>query len=347
MLLRAVSAVAMLFILPNAVAKEPKPLFADDQVIKLKISAPIDKIARKARTSTDPYDATLTLLGEDQEIREILLSARGNSRRRPEVCSFPPLRIEFKQKPEDESFFDGQKRLKLVTHCKRSPRYQQYYLREYAAYKLMNVVTPFSLNARLAEIEYVDSDRNKSVITRYGFLIEDTDDAAKRNGFVEVDIPDINPEQLSPVHAARYAMFQYMIGNLDWSMHAGPDGKDCCHNTKLVGPVDAAAGDLIPIAYDFDYSGFVDTPYAVPPDNVKVKTVRTRRYRGFCRHNEFAIAAAADFRGNQERFMSVIEAVEGLDDRSKSRTTRFLSAFFEHIATDETVDGKLLRTCRK
>ena len=38
--------------------------------------------------------------------------------------------------------------------------------------------------------------------------------------------------------------------------------------------------------YDFDYSGLVDAPYAVPPDSIHLANVRVRRYRGFCLHND-------------------------------------------------------------
>lgn len=346
MLTRITVLLAVTLAVTGAAAKEPKPLFADDATIKLTLTGPFNEIARKAPRSTEPHSATLSLEGASPEIHAIELSARGNSRRRPELCDFPPLRIAFREKPGGASFFDGQKRLKLVTHCKRSPRYQQYYLLEYAVYKLMNIATPVSLEARLAEIDYVEADSGKTIITRYGFLIEDTDDAAKRNGFVEVDTPDIDPDQLNQEHAGRYALFQYMIGNLDWSMHSGPDGDDCCHNTKLVGQSDELLENLIPIAYDFDYSGFVNTPYAVPPENVNVSSVRTRRYRGFCSHNEKTLAAAAEFRAKQAEFMGALDKVSGLEKNTKRRVTRYLEKFFEDIESDESVEKKLLNRCR-
>jgi len=330
-----------------ASAKDPHPLFADDDVIKLTITGPFSEITRKAERSTDPYAATLDLHGDTPETRAIDLSARGLSRRNRALCDFPPLRIAFQEKPEDASFFDGQKRLKLVTHCKKSSRFQQYYLLEYAAYRLLNVMTPLSLKVRMAEIDYVEAKNGKTVISRLGFLIEDTDDAAKRNNMVEIDTPDISKTQLNTDHAGLYAIFQYMIGNLDWSMHSGVDGKDCCHNTKLIGAETTPMSNLIPVPYDFDYSGLVNAPYAVPPETVPVRTVRQRRYRGFCAHNSEARAAADAFRENQTGLLGVLSEIPGLDDRTRSSAEKFIGGFFDDIADEDALEKNLLKHCRK
>ena len=331
----------------QATAKDPHPLFAGAEKIDLTITAPFGELTRKAARSTDPFEASLDYHGAAPETHSIQLSARGNSRRDKVVCDFPPLRIEFLEKPADSSFFDGQKRLKLVTHCKKSSRFQQHYLMEYAAYKLLNVMTPLSLKVRMAEINYVEAKNGKTVITRFGFLIEDTDDAAKRNGLKEIDTPDISKSQLNPDHAGLYAVFQYMIGNLDWSMHSGVDGSDCCHNTKLVGDEAAPLSNLTPVPYDFDYSGLVDAPYAVPPENVPVRDVRQRRYRGFCVHNDQARAAAAAFRAKQNELLSAVSDIPGLEDRTRSNAEKYLAAFFDDIADDASLEKELLSTCRK
>ncbi|MEO1241209.1 MAG: hypothetical protein AAFX54_04820 [Pseudomonadota bacterium] len=329
-----------------ASAKEPKPLFRDDSVLKLRIEAPFKELTRKAARSTDPYPATLILEGAAPEQLSFTLSARGKSRRNRNLCTFPPLRVSFDEKPGEASIFDGQKRLKLVTHCRGSNSYQQYYMLEYTAYKLSNALTPYSLKARMAEIDYVEADTGKVVASKFGFFIEDTDDAAKRNEMKEIDTPDIDVAQIAPSAAARYALFQYMIGNLDWSMHNGPDGNDCCHNTKLVGATAGAQNDLIPIAYDFDYSGLVDAPYAVAPEELRISSVRTRRYRGFCAHNEEARAQGALIRENYQAFYDAVNGVPTLSDRSRRSTTKYLDRFFEDIESDEQLEKRLLAACR-
>lgn len=330
----------------TARADEPKPLFQNDDVISIRIEGPFKQLLRKAKSSTDPYPATLVVDGANPEQHAIMLSARGNSRRSRGLCTFPPLRVEFSEKPGDDSLFDGQKRLKLVTHCKGASAYQQYYLLEYTAYKLLNVLTPNSLNVRMADIAYIEEKNGKTNIERMGFFIEDTDDAAKRIGMKEIDLPDITVEQIAPTSAAQYALFQYMIGNLDWSMHNGPAGNDCCHNTKLIGATKDAQGEFIPVPYDFDYSGLVDTPYAVAPPGMRIDSVRKRRYRGFCRHNDEVRAQAALFRENRDALNAAIQSVPGLNDRNKKSSIKYLDRFFNDIEDDDKLNRRLFSVCR-
>ena len=327
-------------------AAEPKPLFQSTDTIKIRIEGPIRDLIRHAPNSMEPYDAALILEGGEPERHEIALSARGKSRRGLDLCRFPPLRVRFSEKPGDLSLFDGQKGLKLVTHCRSSSRYQQYYLLEYAIYRLLNVLTPLSHNVRMAEIDYFDTEKEQVVETRFGFFIEDTDDVAKRNGMKEIDVEDIDRAQLEPSAAARYALFQYMIGNLDWSMHDGPKGGDCCHNTKLIGSRTEPLANLTPVPYDFDYSGFVDAPYAAPPESVRVRSVKIRRYRGFCDHNEYAKAHAGEFRGHRGALYDVIDETPKLSDSNKRKAKKYLDGFFNNIEDDAAIERRLLSQCR-
>ena len=339
------------FCATQAIAKEAKPLFSDDTIINIQLTAPFRDLVKKAPNSTDSYPAALTLVddtgGAAGEEHAIALSARGNSRRDTVVCKFPPLRVEFNEKPDDASLFKGQKRLKLVTHCQRSKSYQQYYLLEYAAYKFLNVLTPESLRVRMANIDYVEAESGKILYSRTGFFIEDTDDAAKRNGVKEIDVPGVSVAQLDTKAAARFALFQYMIGNLDWAMLDGLAGEDCCHNAKLIGDRSTPLSNLVPVPYDFDYSGIVDAPYAVPPEKINVRSVRTRRYRGFCVHSTEARQAVALFLANREAIYSVLDDIEGLNNSRKNKSARYLDGFFRNISDEERLRTQLLEKCRR
>ena len=215
---------------------------------------------------------------------------------------------------------------------------------EYAAYRLYNAITPQSFNARLAEIDYVDAS-GKPIATRLGFFIEDGDDMAARNGMVEEKMPDRIPiATLDPKSAARYALFQYMISNLDWAMNAGPAGAGCCHNARLIGPKGATT-NIIPVPYDFDYSGLVDAPYAAPPAQIQVANVRVRRWRGFCRHNAEVAPAAAAMLADQGRLMAVIDSIPDLDSGTRSKAKAYLSGFFEQIGSKDDIDKNIIKNC--
>lgn len=321
---------------------DSKPLFASDAPIQITIQGPVGAIARRAADSVAPQPASLAIAGTAETL-PIRLSARGLSRRTAGICSFPPLRVEFTQPPAPQSLFAGQKRLKLVTHCQQSAGFQQHLLMEYSAYRVFNQLTPLSHKVRLATVNYAESSGKVST-SRWGFFIEDLDDLAKRNGLTEARVGDrITSAQLEAQQAARVALFQYMIGNLDWSMRAGPAGEGCCHNSRLLS---APGGALVPVPYDFDYSGLVDAPYAIPPKQVKVRSVRQRHYLGYCRHNGQALVAAAEFRSRRSAIEAALSGVAGLEERTRGRALAYLGAFFQEIATDESARSKILKGCQ-
>ena len=335
--------VAILLVCPAAAsAAEPaKPLFASDDLIRITIRGPVDTIARAPEESRTSYAGTVTVAGTDETL-PVQLAQRGITRRKGDVCQFPPLRVTFTAPPPAGSLFAGQRRLKLVTHCRAVEAFQQYVLMEYATYRLYNQLTPMSLRARLATIDYV-ADNGSPIISRVGFFLEHIDDAARRNGLREAKTAARIPvASLSAADSGRVGVFEYMIGNLDWAMQAGPAGDNCCHNNLLIGP--AAAG-LVPVPYDWDFSGLVDTPYATPPDSINVTSVRQRRYRGFCRHNAEARTAIAAVRAQQGPLMATFAAVPGMDPKTAKKASAFLGGFFADIATDAGAEAKLLKNC--
>ena len=320
----------------------PTPLFATDAPIRVTIQGPVGLIARGAEDSMAPRDATLAL-AVPAETHAIRLSARGITRRRKETCSFPPLRVELARPAAASSLFAGQRRLKLVTHCRSSEGFQQHLLLEYAAYRIFNLVSPTSFRVRLATVDYAEPS-GKTLTSRWGFFIEDLDDVAKRNGLAQAQVGDrIQSSQLDPRQAARVALFEYMIGNLDWSMRAGPQGEGCCHNVRLVS---GTGGLMVPTPYDFDYSGLVDAPYAVPPDGFSINNVKSRVYQGYCAHNAEAVAAAAEFRARRPAIEAMLGQIPGMSDRTRSKAIAYLIGFYGQIATDETLRSKILKGCR-
>ena len=318
----------------------PKPLFASDQPFRFTITGPITRIAQTAQGSRQPRAAMLSIPGSPAETHAIELSPRGITRLKRETCQFPPLRVRFQGSPAPPSLFAGQRQLKLVTHCRAPASFQQYLLLEYSAYRLYNLLTPASFRARLATVDYVNDD-NRPVTSRLGFFLEEIEDAAARNGIRRAATGDrVATSQLSPTDAARIALFEYMIGNQDWSSRAGPPGEGCCHNSRLIAP--GPGGSLIPVPYDFDFSGLVDPPYAVAPDGVR--SVRERRYQGFCMHNANALAVAAEFRARRGPMLAVLGQVP-LDEGVRRRAAAYLDGFFADIADDRRMAAKLFRTC--
>jgi hypothetical protein len=320
-------------------AQQPKPLFAASDPIHIVIQAPLGSLIRNRNSAV--IQGTLT--DPSGQVLPVALSARGITRRSSDVCDFPPIRVQFTSRPPPTSVFAGQRKLKLVTHCRNSAAFQQYVLLEYSAYKMYNLLTPHSFLVRLANVDYRD-EGGRPIISRIGYFLEDLSDLAKRNGLRQTHAPNLIPvTDLSPMDAARYALFEHMIANHDWSMRAGPAGKECCHNAELIGPL--APGATIPVPYDFDFSGFVDAPYATPPDQLHIGSVRQRVYRGYCADNPQVIAVARQMRDARPQMMAAITSTPGLDPQRAAKAIGYLDGFFADIATDDAVNARLLRRC--
>lgn len=323
-----------------AAAQSPKPLFASSDPVQLTIRAPLSTIIRN-RQRQEPVSGTLT--DPTGNALPVTLGLRGITRRTAEICDFPPLRVNFVGTPPVGSLFAGQNKLKLVTHCRNSASFQQHVLLEYAAYRMYNLLTPRSFGVRLANITYVDAD-GRQIASRPGFFIEELKDVARRNGTVETHGGERIPVSwLSPADSGRYALFQHMIGNHDWSMRAGPAGDDCCHNAPLIGP--QSPGAVMPIPYDFDFSGMVGAPYATPPDELGISDVRQRSYRGYCMHNAAVLAAARQMRGARPQLLAILAQTPGLAARAQQTAAAYLERFFADISTDANVSAKVLSHC--
>ncbi len=338
------AAAILLLVAAGASAQEPgevTPLFSEDTVLEITLSGPIRQIANRAEYSVRPYPATMEAAGENLAIE---LSARGLSRRDRRNCRFPPLRVEILGNPGETSLFDHQGQLKLVTHCNPPLHNEQYVLREFIAYRLYNRITPESFRVRLLRVTY--SDRGQHFATRWGFFIEDVDDAARRLGLRELAAESIAVSQLSPRAAARVALFQYMIGNTDWDVTAGPEGTQCCHNSRLAAGTRDAASGIIAMPYDFDNSGLVSAPYAVPSPTLQLPSVRQRRYRGYCSHNALVIEEAEAFRQARPGMEAEIRQTPGLQDATRRTLLLYVDRFFADIADPAAIERSLLSDCR-
>jgi hypothetical protein len=187
-------------------------------------------------------------------------------------------------------------------------------------------------------VDYLD-ESGRPYISRVGFFVEDFSDVAKRNGMSQAHMGAVVPlSQIDADAGARVAIFEYMISNFDWSLRAGPQGTECCHNTRLMSA--APGAPLTPVPYDFDYSGLVDAPYAVPPEGIPVSTVRDRNYRGYCAHLPQAHAIAAALSPRRAEFTGLFATIPGLNAREQAKAAGYIQGFFNDLDS-----GKMLKSC--
>jgi hypothetical protein len=327
-------------------------LFVDEAPLKIEITGPFPALIRAAKTRTDPFPATLTVsdgAGPAQSL-PIQLSARGLTRRTAGYCAFPPLSLKFDKTTTHGTVFKGQHKLKLVTYCRLPPDYEQRIVLEHLVYRLYNLLTPMSFRVRAAEVTY-RNDAADAGTTRFGFVIEDIGDVADRNGREDLTSPShgVRLEQLDGHAAARAALFEFMIGNLDWDFLAAPRGADCCHNSRFIaaaGATPANARDVVVVPYDFDFSGFVDAPYAGPPPSIDIDSLTQRYYRGYCAHSREIPSVIAEFRAHRAEMMALIDGDPRLNAAFKAKTDRFMDKFFALIDDPGRVDREIVKHCR-
>jgi hypothetical protein len=351
-MVRAVLALVALAWMAAAPTLASPDLFADDAPpLHFTLTAPFATLAAKAKYSLDAYPASLTLSDGTASAQSfpIQVRPRGISRRKM-YCAFPPLYLSFDKSAMHGTPFHGQKKLKLVTFCRPVADYEQRVMLEYLVYRLYNQITPMSYRVRAAEVTYRDGP-NAQGVTRFGYLIEDIKDVADRNQREELKGPShmVSLAQLDAHAAARAALFEFMIGNLDWEQLASAPGEACCHNIKLLaapGATPATAREVTPVPYDFDSTGFVDPPYAGPPAGVPVDSLTQRYYRGYCGISAEIPSVAQEYLAHRADMKAAIDRQPGLTAGFRDKADRYLDGFFAIIGDPGRLQSQVIKHCR-
>ena len=320
------------------------PLFASDETLHVQIEGPLATM-KSERSNTDYYEGSLSYEDADgsRHTLELKFRTRGNYRRRKDRCRFPPVRLNFKRKQTVGTEFEGQNILKLVTHCRpTSDRYEQFVLKELLAYKIFELHSPYSFRTRLMRITWVDTDGEDEPEERYAFVIEHKNALAQRVGLENVELPRIKHAQLDVGQASLAAMFQYFIGNTDFSLIAGPPDDGCCHNSILL---TADNETFVPVPYDFDFSGLVDAPYAEPNPRFKIKRVTSRLYRGNCAYSAGVPEAVDLMLAKQAAVEDLIASQPDLSRSTLKKANGFVERFYNEIADPERVGKKFVKEC--
>lgn len=330
----------------SAAAQERKPLFQDDSVIKAVLTAPISQ----AYAQRD-QDVRLYLPGQwsyieaDGSTRRFEVSIRTRGLFRREYCELPPLQLNFKKKQLKDSLFAGQNKLKVVAPCMNGAKSQQHVVLEYLAYRTFEILTEKSFGTRLVRISYVDSDEKLAPWTDLTFVIEDDKDMAKRLGLTRLKVVANDFDQMDHAGTALVDLFQFLIANNDYSVLQSADGRECCHNTEILALEDNA--DVrIPVPYDFDMSGLVNTKYAAPPSHLPIRFVRTRYYRGLCQPDGVLDETIRHVQSKREEILELYRNTKELEPYTKKRTLKWIEDFFEVLDDPKKQRKQLYDRCR-
>ena len=323
---------------------EADPLFADDAPVEISITAPM-----KTLLGERPNDSYLrgTLSYQEADGRtvefDVGIRTRGNYRRDARVCPFPPLRINFKKSQVADTLFRGQDKLKLVAHCRdNSDRHEQNIIEEYLAYRILNTLTDVSYRVRLAQITYVDSEQKHDDRVRHAFFIEHKKRISRRLDLPLIATDRIQTSDLAGPYSDLTSLFQFMIGNTDFSPIAGPEGEDCCHNSTLFGN---EGGPIYAIPYDFDMSGLVDAPYAEPNPKFRIRRVTQRLYRGRCDYIGNLDTSVQLFQDKRDAIYSLFEYQQQLQESTRGKALAFIDRFYDVIENPKRRQREIESRC--
>lgn len=278
-------------------------------------------IRQKLKEEYQKASITLRNTKGEEQSHEFKLRARGN--RRKEVCFYPPIKLKFKKSMltdngMDPSFDD----VKLVVQCRETTTSRYYVYKEYMAYKMYNMISPYSFRVQLVNVIFNDNSGKGKTREMKGFIIEPEEEMALR---LEGKLVERKPMRSSFLELDPYqkmGVFQYMIGNTDWAIGNS-------HNLKFIKV--PAYGRLVPIPYDFDYSGLVNTDYAIPFHTLPIERVTQRLYRGAeCAEQELP-PLMEYFKSKENAVMKYIDVFPYLNEAYRRETARYLGEFFEML----------------
>jgi hypothetical protein len=324
---------ALALLYPTVTWSDSELFDANAPALEVELRGPFSAVFDNAG-SNEEYPFVVVVDGRETPVK---VRARGRSRQR--VCEFPPLRLNFAKKTSAGSDFAGQDKLKLVTHCGTKAKDAGNLQDELLAYQLLNHLTPLSYRVRRLEVRYVDTVTpavDGSV--HEAFLIESDKQFAKRHGMKIIEEQGVYLSRVDADQAAMVYVFQYLIGNTDWSLVKADLGDHCCHNIDLF----ERDGKSFLVPYDYDLAGLVDASYAKPDPSLGIRNVRTRRYRGYCVAGD-ALERAYDSIVSLQP--ELLELAASGDDLHSPKRVNYLKRFFDEAQKREKVLARFERRC--
>jgi hypothetical protein len=312
-------------------------LFTNENIIELDLRFDITHYTRN-KPKEEYMKAILTYHINDKDSinREIRLKSRGEFRNG--YCSFPPVVVNFKKSDFQKNDLKEIEKMKMVTHCMSGN--EENLLKEFLIYKLYNVLTDSSFRVRLVKIRYINTYKKSKPIISYSFFIEPMSVLAKRINCMPVEALSLTQKNIQPKFMDRTAIFNYMIGNTDWSV---PNQ----HNIKVLTIPGSPTPELgLSIPYDFDYSGMVNAHYAVPAEGLKISSVRDRIFLGLCRDRDYYTGAIREFAAKKEEFYKVIREFPYLKERTKKDMLKYLDEFYYGFNKQNSIVSDFLRECK-
>jgi len=327
---------------PDRAPDDTTPLakfFASEDPLPITLTLNIKRIRGDKDDSAPWRDATITYTPPGASAPETFpLKLKTHGIWRLNHCDFPPIRMDFSKDNTKKTIFAGLDKPKLTNFCRDDDTYEQYVLQELQAYRIYWTITHNSHAVRALKVTYVDSASGKPLTTRYAFIQEDPGKLAARLGGKLLTIKGAGPDDTQPDKMVVMSLFQYLIGNTDWSISG-------LHNIELFTRNDGT--DPFAIARDFDFAGLVNARYAIPDGRLKIRTVRDRLYRGYCAPDAEYPKAFALFDSKKEAIYGLYHDKIGslLPPKLVEETLKYFDDFYKSIDNPKNAKSDIIEAC--
>ena len=303
----------------------PGDIFAAEGVLKLTLTANFDSLLSDAASSRIvARTGFLRFRSPAGKLvsQSVKIETRGNFRMKPQNCSFPPIRVTFRESDSLRQLFRQNKTLKLVSQCQvLNPDFEQYLLEEYLLYKIYARLTAYCFRVRLLKFTYINEGNRADTVTRYSFAVETAQELAHRFKYRRIVSNNVLLSSVDPWQYKLMCFFEYMISNNDWSVVIN-------HNTELIQKDSLAS--FIPVPYDFDWAGIIHVPYKVP-GSYGMETIRPERsFKGDYRRRREVKGMISYFNNRQGEIYAIVSGCQQLDDAHKLSMLSGIGEFY-HI----------------
>lgn len=309
-----------LFFLVNVNGSTINPSIFDlmnhEEVLELNLESNFSTLINNRRFS-ESLAAKLSFKDENKIVQSwnIKIKLRGKYRRMN--CEMPPLKLDFNKEELQERGLAKYDDLKLVTQCLADKQQaKELLMKEYLTYKLYNELTDNSYRVQLVRIVYKDISTGKKS-KEWAFLIEDSAQLANRLEAKKVKRFNVPFSEFDQESLNNTILFQYMIGNSDWELGSS-------RNVKMF----EKKGKIILVPYDFDFSGLVDAPYAIPNPNYNLKSTKDRVLVGYSFLEYPLHANIYNVHGKRATLIKLIKEFKNLPLASRFEMIEYLNSYF-------------------
>lgn len=325
----------------TAPALSAQRLFKSDEPLTITFTTNLrDMLRERDSTKVEWHDAEMLVRDAAgvEETVAVRLRARGHFRRQSVNCAFPPIFVRATREDRDDTILQGSPRVKLVTPCRPGRAdYQQYIFTEYLAYRTYQVIDPVHHRTRLAKVTYVDAENRVKPIEVTAFFLETGEEVADQAKMTFTERTGVTWEFIPNEVIDRISMFQYWVANTDWSV-AGLHNMIMLEGEKMV---------YRPVAYDFDWTGLVNTRYSKPNEMLGLKSTRQRLHRGPCRTAEQWAPTIAFFKEKRTEIDALWSTpLEGQDPKILAAGKKYLDELWPILDDPRRFKREIIDQCQ-